>query len=116
MRHKVKLKKLSKPTDQRLALLNSGVSSLIQHGRVKTTLTRAKEFKKIVEKLITLAKKGQVHSRREAYKKLGDRDIVKTLFDMAPRFADRPGGYTRIIKIGNRKGDNAPLALIEFVA
>lgn len=116
MRHKLKLKKLGKPTDQRMAIINSGATALIKYGKVKMTLTRAKVIRRLSEKLITLAKKGDVAARRQAYKVVKDRDIVKTLFDMAPRFADRNGGYTRLTKLPPRKGDAADQALIEFVA
>ena len=116
MRHKLKLKNLGRPTDQRLAILHGAASSLIKYGKIKMTEVRAKEVRRIAEKLITLAKKGDVHARRQAYKVLRKRDLVKTLFDMAPRFADRPGGYTRLTKIGFRRGDGSPVSLIEFVA
>ena len=116
MRHKRKLAQLALPTDQRLAVLRGAVSSLIKHGKIKMTLAKAKAVKIVAEKLITKAKQGDVSARREAYKVLGDRDLVKTLFDMSSRFADRPGGYTRLTKIGVRKGDASPVALIEFVA
>lgn len=116
MRHKRKLAQLSLPTDQRLAVLRGAASSLIKHGKIKMTLAKAKSVRIMVDKLISKAKQGDVAARREAYKVLGDRDLVKTLFDMAPRFADRPGGYTRLTKIGVRKGDASPVALIEFTA
>ncbi|MBI5701833.1 50S ribosomal protein L17 [Candidatus Saganbacteria bacterium] len=116
MRHKLKLKKLGRPSDQRIAIINSGATALIKFGRVKMTLTRAKVIRRVSERLITLAKKGDIAARRQAYKVLKDRDIVKQLFEMAPRFADRGGGYTRLTKLPPRKGDAASLALIEFVA
>ncbi len=115
MRHRVKLKKLSRPTDQRLAMLYAQTASLIKYGKIKLTLTRAKAVKPIAERLFSLAKKNDVHSRRMAYKKLRDRDVIKTLFGMAPRFEGRPGGFTRITKIGFRRGDAAPLALLEIL-
>lgn len=115
MRHKGKLKKLSKPTDQRLALLRSGAGAVIKYGKIKTTITRAKEIRKVVEHLVTFAKANSVSSRREAYKILPDRDLIKILFDVAPKFNERHGGYTRITRIGIRKGDAACLALLEFV-
>ncbi|OGC14537.1 50S ribosomal protein L17 [candidate division WOR-1 bacterium RIFOXYC2_FULL_37_10] len=115
MRHKRKLKKLGRPTDQRLALLRDGVLALIKYGKIKTTVTRAKEIRKMAEKLLTLGKKGTVASRREAYKKLGDRDSVGKLFEIASRFAERNGGFTRQTKIGVRRGDAVAIASIEFV-
>jgi len=115
VRHSARLKKLSRPTDQRLAMLYAETASLIKYGKIKTTLTRAKAVRPIAERLFSLAKKNDVNSRRLAYNKLRDRDVIKTLFGMAPRFEGRPGGFTRITKIGFRRGDAAPLALLEIL-
>ena len=96
-------------------MLYDEASALIKYGKIKLTLTRAKAVKPIVEKLVSMAKKGDVFSRRKAFAQLKDRTLVKTLFDLSPRFEGRPGGFTRITPIGFRKGDAAPLALLEFV-
>ncbi|MGW0161523.1 50S ribosomal protein L17 [Mycobacterium sp. NPDC003323] len=98
------------------ALLANLATSLFEHGRIKTTEPKARALRPYAEKLITHAKKGQLHNRREVMKKIRDKDVVHTLFaEIGPFFADRNGGYTRIIKIENRKGDNAPMAVIELV-
>ena len=115
MRHKLGLKKLGRPSDQRMAMLYHEAGALIKHGKIKLTLSRGKAVKSIAEKLISLAKSGNINSRRRALAKLKDRDIVKALFDLAPRFEGRPGGFTRLVRIGFRRGDAAPLALLEFV-
>jgi large subunit ribosomal protein L17 len=115
VRHKLKLKRLSRPTDQRMALLYSEASALIKYGRIRLTVTRAKAVKIVIEKLISMAKKGDVHSRRKAYAQLKDRTLVKSLFDLSARFEGRPGGFTRITHVGFRRGDAAPIALLEFV-
>jgi large subunit ribosomal protein L17 len=89
---------------------------MVEHGQINTTLAKAKEMRRFVERLITYGKNDTVHSRRLAYSVLGNRDLVKKLFDdIAPAFADRNGGYTRVLKAGFRKGDNAPMAIIQFV-
>lgn len=115
MRHRLGLKNLSRPTDQRLAIIYGGVQSLIKYGKIKTTVTRAKEIRRAAERLITLSKRADVHAKRMAYRVLKDRDLVRTLFDMAPRFLNRAGGYTRLTKVGVRRGDAVAEALIEFV-
>ena len=116
MRHRKGNKKLGKPTDQRIALLRSLVISLLTHTKIKTTVTRAKEAKKVAEKLITLAVNPTLHSRRIALRILPNADVVKHLFsDIAPKYKERKGGYTRIYKIGARRGDSAPIALLELV-
>lgn len=116
MRHSNKNRKLSRPTDQRIAMLRSIVMSLLQHGRVEITVTRAKEARKMAERIITLSKYGDIASRRKAFSLLRDRDLVKKIFTELPvRFEGRPGGYTRIIKIGPNRGDNAPKAYLELV-
>ncbi len=103
------------PAHQDLMLANLA-SDLIRHGRVRTTVAKAKTLRPYVEKLITKARRGDLHARRQVLAKLRDRDVVAYLFeDVAPRFADRDGGYTRIVKLGPRRGDNAPMAIIELV-
>jgi large subunit ribosomal protein L17 len=115
MRHRSKRFKLGKPADQRRALIRSLLIALVSEEKIKTTYTRAKEVSRWADKLITLGKRGDIHSRRLAYRWLQDRDLVKKLFDdIAPRFKDVNGGYTRVIKVNNRKGDNALMAIIEF--
>ncbi len=116
MRHKKSGKKLGRPTAHRIAMLRNMTVSLIEHGRIETTVTRAKALKTFVEPLITLGKKGDLASRRLALKRLPNKSAVHQLFDVvAPKFAERPGGYTRVIKTGVRRGDNAQMAIIEFV-
>lgn len=116
MRHRKSGKKLGRPTAHRYAMLRNLAVSLVEHGRIQTTVARAKTLKIFLEPLITLGKKGDLASRRLALKKLPNKDIVHNIFDnVAPKFAERPGGYTRIIKTGVRRGDNAQLAIIEFV-
>lgn len=116
MRHRVKGRKLGLESDHRYLMLHNLVKSLIEHGRINTTLARAKEMRSLAERCITYGKKNDVHNRRLAYKVLQDRDLVKKLFEeIAPNYTDRNGGYTRVLKAGNRKGDNAPMAIIEFV-
>lgn len=103
------------PAHQQLMLSNLA-SDLFRHGRVKTTVAKAKTLRPYAERLITKAKQGDLHARRQALSKLRDRDVVAYLFeDVGPRFADRDGGYTRILKLGPRRGDNAPMAIIELV-
>jgi large subunit ribosomal protein L17 len=103
------------PAHQRLILSNLA-TSLFEHGRITTTEAKARTLRPLAEKLITKAKKGDLHNRREVLKTVRDKSVVHTLFtDIAPTFAERPGGYTRITKIGPRKGDNAPMAVIELV-
>src|SRR5213595_1426903 len=103
------------PSHQRLILSNLA-TALFEHGRITTTEAKARVLRPVAEKLITKAKRGDLHNRREVLKTVRDKSVVHTLFtEIAPRFATRPGGYTRITKIGNRKGDNAPMAVIELV-
>jgi large subunit ribosomal protein L17 len=103
------------PAHQRLILSNLA-TALFEHGRITTTEAKARVLRPVAEKLITKAKKGDLHNRREVLKTIRDKSVVHTLFtDIAPTFAERPGGYTRITKIGPRKGDNAPMAVIELV-
>ena len=103
------------PSHQRLILSNLA-SQLFEHGRITTTEAKARTLRPVAERLITKAKKGDLHNRREVLKTIRDKSVVHTLFtEIAPTFAERPGGYTRITKIGPRKGDNAPMAVIELV-
>ena len=103
------------PAHQRLIVANLA-TSLFEHGRITTTEAKARVLRPVAEKLITKAKKGQLHHRREVLRTIRDKSVVHELFtEIAPRFAERPGGYTRITKIGPRKGDNAPMAVIELV-
>jgi large subunit ribosomal protein L17 len=117
MRHKCLDKKLGRSGSHRKALVNSLVKALITERRVSTTLPKAKIARGAAEKMVTLARKDNVAARRLAFSRLGCRDTVKTLFEtIAPAFADRPGGYTRIIKKGARRGDGAQTALLEWVS
>ena len=103
------------PAHQRLILANLA-TALFEHGRITTTETKARVLRPVAEKLITKARKGDLHNRREVLKTIHDKSVVHTLFtEIAPTFAERPGGYTRITKLGPRKGDNAPMAVIELV-
>ena len=116
MRHGVKGRKLNRHSDERKALFKVLAVSLLKHEQIKTTLPKAKDLRPVVEKLITIAKKGDLAARRQAAAFLYDDAITKKLFDvLAKRYADRKGGYLRIIKAGFRFGDAAPLAIIEFV-
>jgi len=116
MRHRVKGKKLSRDSAQRKALLRSLVTSFLEKERIRTTLAKAKSTRPIAEKMITLGKNDSLHSRRLALRFIYKRDVVKKLFDeISPRFRERPGGYTRIIKIGPRAGDGAEMAILELV-
>ena len=116
MRHRKGNRKLSKPTDQRLALLKSIVRSLFLSDRVKVTLTRAKEARKLAEKVITISKKNSLFARRKVESIFGERAIVTHIFKSFPeRFEGRAGGYTRITKVGFRRGDAAPMAILELL-
>jgi large subunit ribosomal protein L17 len=116
MRHRRKGKQLSRSASHRRALLRTMASSLIRHERIETTTGRAKELRPYAERLITLAKRGDLHARRLAAARLRGADVVGKLFEeIGPRFAQRPGGYTRILKLGTRKGDAAEMSLIELV-
>ena len=116
MRHGPGLRKLNRTTSHRLALLRNMMNSLIEHEANKTTLPKAKELRRVIEPMITLAKEPTVANRRLAFDRLRDRDSVVKLFnDLGPRFKTRPGGYTRILKMGFRVGDNAPMAYVELV-
>lgn len=116
MRHARAGKKLGRDSAHRKALYSNLAGALIEHGRIKTTVTKAKAVKPHVEQMITLGRRGDLHARRQATAFLRSRDVVHKLFaDVAPLFKDRPGGYTRIIKIGTRPGDSAEMAYIELV-
>ena len=116
MRHRVAGRKLSRHTQHRALMFRNMLGSLLQHERIKTTLAKGKELRGWVDKIITLGKKGTLHARRQAFALLRDEGIVKKLFDeIAPKFKDREGGYTRIYKMGWRHGDGAPLSLVELV-
>ncbi|WP_179403042.1 50S ribosomal protein L17 [Burkholderia guangdongensis] len=116
MRHRHGLRKLNRTSSHRLAMLRNMSNSLIEHEVIKTTLPKAKELRKVVEPLITLGKSPSLANRRLAFNRLRDRDSVAKLFDvLGPRFANRPGGYLRILKFGFRVGDNAPMALVELL-
>ena len=109
-------RKLGRPTDHRRAMLRGLVTNLLKYGRIETTLTRAKETRSLAEKMITLGKQNTLHSRRQTLAFITEEDVVKKLFDeIAPKFSDRQGGYTRVIKTGVRRGDCAPMAIIELV-
>lgn len=115
MRHQKTGRKLGRTSSHRLATMRNMVSSLIEHGRIKTTDIKAKELRIVADKMVTLGKKGDLHARRRAMRTLRGKTIAKKLFDeVAPRFADVNGGYTRIIKFGRRPGDNALMSFIEF--
>ena len=116
MKHNIKNKKLNKTSSHRKAMFMNMSNALIKHEQITTTLAKAKELKRFVEKVITLGKKGDLLSRRKTISILQDQQMSKKVFDvLADRYKGRPGGYTRIIKLGNRFGDNAPTAVIEFV-
>jgi large subunit ribosomal protein L17 len=116
MRHGNGLRKLNRTSAHRQAMLRNMMNSLLTHEVIKTTVPKAKELRRVVERMITLAKVDSVANRRLAFDRLRDRDVVTKLFnELGPRFNTRPGGYTRILKMGFRVGDNAPLALIELV-
>jgi large subunit ribosomal protein L17 len=116
MRHRNAHRKLSRNTSHRRALLRNLVTDLLEHGRLMTTLPKAKEVRPLAEKMITLGKRDSLHARRQVQSYLMRDGIAKSVFDtIAPRFADRKGGYSRIIKLGNRKGDGADLAIIELL-
>ncbi len=116
MRHRISGRKLNRTSSHRKAMFGNLASALIKHEQIKTTLTKAKDLRPIVEKLITLGKRGDLHARRQVLSKLPKGTDVKKLFDtLAVRYSDRGGGYTRILRAGHRYGDSAPMAFIEFV-
>ena len=116
MRHRHGLRKLNRTSSHRLAMLRNMCNSLLTHEAIKTTVPKAKELRRVVEPLITLAKDATLANRRLAFDRLRDRDVVTKLFnELGPRYKARPGGYTRILKMGFRQGDNAPMAFVELV-
>lgn len=116
MRHKAATAHLGRSSDARRALLRSLTISLVEHGRIKTTVAKAKELRRHVERAVTLGKKGDLNSRRLLISRLDCKDTAKAIMDdLSPRFKTRPGGYTRILKLGNRPGDMAEMAFIEWV-
>ena len=117
MRHRAKGRQLSRTATHKRALLNNMATSLFVHGRLVTTEAKAKELRPFAEKLITLARRGDLHARRLVERRIKDRDTLGKLFsEIGPRFAARPGGYTRILKLGHRPGDGADVARIELLA
>lgn len=111
-----RLRKLGRPTAHRNAMLRNLVTSLLRDGQIETTVTRAKETQRMAEKMITLGKRGDLHARRQALSYIYDEDVVTKLFEeIAPKYADTNGGYTRILKMGPRRGDAAEMAIIQLV-
>jgi large subunit ribosomal protein L17 len=116
MRHNKSGRRLGRKPDHRQHMMQNMVISFFENERITTTVTRAKELRKLVEKMITLGKRGDIHARRQALRVMHDQKVVAKLFEMiAPRYSDRPGGFTRIIRLENRQGDNAPMAIFELV-
>lgn len=116
MRHKVRGKKFGSDASHRDAILKGLAIEILKHKRIKTTKTKAKEMRGLVDKIIGLAKKGDVHARRQVLAIVGDRELTHRIFeDVAPNFKDREGGYTRILNLGPRPGDSAPMVIIELV-
>ena len=116
MRHRQSGRKLNRTSSHRKSLFKNMAQALLKHEQIVTTLPKAKELKRVVEKLITLGKKGNLHSRRLAFNQIRDKDMVSKLFDdLSKRYSDRKGGYTRVLKAGFRYGDSAPMAVIELV-
>ena len=116
MRHRLGLRKLNRTSSHRLAMLRNMTNSLLLHEAIKTTLPKAKELRRVVEPMITLGKKPSLANRRLAFNRLRDREMVVKLFgELGPRYANRNGGYLRILKFGFRNGDNAPMALVELL-
>lgn len=109
-------RKLGLPTDHRRAMLRNLVTSFLKHGKIETTVTRAKETRALAEKMITLAKRGDLHARRQVLSYVTEKDVVQNLFDnIAPKYAERKGGYTRMYKVGPRRGDAAEVVILELV-
>ena len=116
MRHGMVNRKLGRTSSHRNAMFRNQLASLIENERIVTTLPKAKELRPLIERLITLGKNDSVHARRQAERVVADDHLVAKLFDtLGPRFAERPGGYTRIVKLGSRRGDAAEMAILEFV-
>lgn len=116
MRHRKKGRQLSRSASHKKATMRNMATALFRHERIETTTAKAKELRPYAERLITLARRGDVHARRQAASKIQDREVLGKLFDeIAPRYSERPGGYTRVLKLGARKGDAAEMSLIELV-
>ncbi len=116
MRHNKSGRRLGRKPDHRQHMMRNMVTSFFENEKITTTVTRAKELRKLVDKMITLGKRGDLHARRQALQVIRDPKVVAKVFEMiAPRYAERPGGFTRIIKLENRQGDNAPMSIIELV-
>ena len=116
MRHKIAGRRLNRTTEHRISMMRNMSTSLFRHERIKTTLPKAKELRSFAEKLITISRKESLHARRQVMRHISDKEVVAKLFDtLSARYASRPGGYTRIIKIGPRRGDDAEMAYIELV-
>src|SRR5512134_680622 len=117
MRHRAKGRQLSRTTSHKKALMNNMAASLFAHGAIVTTQAKAKELRPFAERLITLARRGDLHARRQVERRIKDRAVAGRLFaEIGPRFASRPGGYTRIVKLGHRDGDGAEVARIELLS
>src|SRR5262245_3193321 len=116
MRHRKLGRRFSRDSGHRQAMFSNMAAALVRHEQIVTTLAKAKDLRRVMDKYVTLAKKGDLHSRRIAAARMGDEAMVKKLFDtLAPRYKDRAGGYTRVLRAGYRSGDSAPVAVIEFV-
>src|SRR5262245_58084108 len=116
MKHRVRTRRLGRSTPHRQAMFRNLVTSLLEHERIETTDAKAKELRRVAERMITLGKRGTLHARRRALRTIASRDVTAKLFDsLAERYRDRPGGYTRVLKLGHRHGDAAPVSLIELV-
>ena len=116
MRHRVKGRKFNRTASHRAALMNSLATSLLKHKRIKTTEAKAKEARGFVEAIITTARRNDLHARRLVMRKINDKDVINELFnEIIPKIGDRPGGYTRVVKLGNRIGDSAGMAILELV-
>src|SRR5215470_207207 len=116
MRHRARSRRLGRSSAHRWAMVRNMVTSLLEHGRVETTDARAKEVRRVAERMITLGKRGSLHARRHALRVIRDRGVATRVFgDLADRFRERPGGYTRVLKVGRRIGDAAPVSILELV-
>jgi large subunit ribosomal protein L17 len=116
VRHRRKGRQLSRTASHKKAMLSNMATSLFRHERIKTTTAKAKELRPFAERLITLARRGDLHARRQAARTIHDKEALKKLFDtLGPRYADRDGGYMRILKLGQRKGDSAQISLVQLV-
>ena len=116
MRHRARSRKLGRTSAHRKAMYRNMVTSLLEHGRIETTDAKAKEVRRLADRMITLGKKGGLHNRRRALRIIRERDVAAKVFDeYAARYRERPGGYTRVLKLGNRIGDNAPMSIVELV-